>query len=270
MPEEGEAAQEAEHHGSPWPIVVGTGFGIMLISLALVGPVLLSPGFLLGLAVFGAGLGGWAHDDYRGRRVPHVPGERAGPEGTLEAFPARKAAMWVFLASEIMFFSGIIGGSWAVRVGAGEWVEPGAVLNVPLTALNTFILITSSLAMAEALHAVQEGKQQQLVYRLLLVLALGLFFISIQGFEYFTLIHEGLTPWSSPEGPAAYGATFFIQTGFHGAHVTGGLVALAYVTLKASRGAFTAENHETVELMGLYWHFVDVVWIFLFTIVYLV
>ncbi|MEE9592345.1 MAG: cytochrome c oxidase subunit 3, partial [Thermoplasmata archaeon] len=108
------------------------------------------------------------------------------------------------------------------------------------------------------------------VQRLLITLALGITFLSIQGVEYVGLIAEGLTPFASPVPPAAYGATFYIQTGFHGAHVTGGVIAMVYVTLKAMKGGFTAKNHDTVELMGLYWHFVDVVWIFLFTIVYLI
>ncbi len=184
--------------------------------------------------------------------------------------PTRKVAMWIFLASEIMFFSGIIGTSWAVRSGLPFWPGPGEVLNVPLTAINTFILITSSLTMAEALHAIRQGDQRALAMRLLLTLALGLTFLSIQAFEYVRLVEEGLTPWSSPLGPAAYGSTFFIQTGFHGGHVTGGVIALSYVTRKAFKGGFSKEKHNTVELMGLYWHFVDVVWIFLFTIVYLI
>ncbi len=126
--------------------------------------------------------------------------------------------------------------------------------------------------MAEALHAIRQGDQRALAMRLLLTLALGITFLSIQAFEYVRLVEEGLTPWNSPVGPAAYGSTFFIQTGFHGGHVTAGVIALSYVTRKAfkGKGGFTKEKHNTVELMGLYWHFVDVVWIFLFTIVYLI
>ena len=261
--------EEPEVHGSPWPIAVALGFGLIFASLGVYGTALVNPLFLLGIVVFAGSVGGWVWDDFRGRRIPHVPGEAKGEEGTLLAFPTRKAAMWIFLASEIMFFSAIIGGSWAVRAASASWPAPGEVLNVPLTALNTFILITSSLVMAEALHAIHQGNQKALVQRLLITLALGITFISIQGFEYVSLILHGLTPFSSPVPPAAYGSTFFIQTGFHGAHVTGGIVAMTYVLLKARKGKFTAKRHGTVELMGLYWHFVDVVWIFLFTIVYL-
>ncbi|MFQ5908521.1 MAG: heme-copper oxidase subunit III [Thermoplasmata archaeon] len=262
--------EDEEHHGSPWPIAVALGFGLIFASLGVYGTALLNPLFFLGLAVFAGAVGGWVYDDFRGRRVPYVPGEMKGEAGTLQAFPTRKAAIWIFLASEIMFFGGIIGASWAVRAASGTWPAPGEILNVPLTALNTFILIASSLVMAEALHAIKQGNQKALVQRLLITLALGITFLSIQGTEYVILIAEGLTPFASPVPPAAYGATFFIQTGFHGAHVTGGVIVMAYVTLKARKGGFTAKNHDTVELMGLYWHFVDVVWIFLFTIVYLI
>ncbi len=260
-PEEG----PEEVHGSHWPILVALGAGITFGGFALMNFLI-----FVGLAVFLGAVVGWAYDDYRGRRVPHVPGVREGEEGTLEEFPPRKVAMWIFLASEIMFFGAIIGGSWAVRSGLSAWPAPGVVLNVPLTAINTFILITSSLTMAEALHAIRQGDPRAAAMRLLFTLALGVTFLSIQAFEYVRLVEDGLTPWSSPVGPAAYGSTFFIQTGFHGGHVTGGVIALIYVTRKAFKGAFTKTRHNTVELMGLYWHFVDVVWIFLFTIVYLI
>lgn len=265
MPAEEGVPAEEEVHGSPWPILVGLGLGATFLGLGLQNFVI-----YVGVVVFAVGLGGWIYDDYLGRRVPHVPGVREGAEGTLEGFSPRKAAMWLFLASEIMFFSGIIGASWATRAASVTWVAPGEVLNVPLTALNTFILITSSLTMAEALRAARLGDQRALRLRLLLTLALGITFVSIQAFEYVSLALEGLTPSSSPVGPAAYGMTFYVQTGFHGAHVTGGIVAMSYVTRKAFRGAFAGGKSGTVELMGLYWHFVDVVWIFLFTIVYLI
>ena len=262
--------EDEEVHGSPWPIVVALGFGLLMASLGVYGTALLNPLFLIGIAVFAGAVVGWVWDDFRARRIPYVPGEMKGEEGTLQAFPTRKAAMWIFLASEIMFFSAIIGGSWAVRAASATWPAPGEILNVSLTALNTFILITSSLTMAEALHAIQQGNQKAFVQRLLITLILGIAFISIQGFEYISLIAEGLTPFSSPIPPTAYGSTFYIQTGFHGAHVTGGIIAMTYVMLKARKKKFTAKDHGTVELMGLYWHFVDVVWIFLFTIVYLI
>jgi len=140
--------------------------------------------------------------------------------------------------------------------------------------LNTFILICSSLTMVEALAAIErDDKVKHRVY-LLATLLLGITFLSIQAFEYQHLYFgEGLTFTHAPLGSGVnplYGPTFYAQTGVHGSHVTAGVLALAYVTRKAFKGGFTKENHEAIELVGLYWHFVDVVWIFLFTIVYLV
>jgi len=255
----------AAHHGSIWPLVAGFGAAIgyagLVTSTTILG---------LGIIVFAAGVGGWIRDDLRS---PSSPFYGSSPEtpGVVRV-SARKLATWVFLATEVMFFTAIIGGSWAFRLRTANWAEPGEVLNVPLTGLNTFILIVSSLTMVEALAAIERGNVKQLRRFLGLTLLLGIVFLSIQGYEYVKLFfEEGLRFSSAPDGiNPLYGSTFFIQTGVHGAHVTGGVLALAYLNAKAHRGGFTKENHEAVELVGLYWHFVDVVWIFLFTIVYLI
>ncbi len=226
----------------------------------------------LGVLLFAAGVAGWLRSDLQ------TPSR--ADYGTVEARPglvrvsARKLAVWLFLATEIMFFSAIIGASWALRVRTGNWAAPGEVLNVPLTGVNTFILICSSLTMVEALAAIERGNQSRLKFLLLATLLLGITFLSIQGFEYRYIklfFEEGLTFTTAPGGRnPLYGSTFYIQTGVHGSHVTGGVLAMGYATFRAFRGGFTKENHEAVELIGLYWHFVDVVWIFLFTIVYLI
>ena len=178
----------------------------------------------------------------------------------------RKMGMWMFLFSEVMFFTGLIGASLGLRAHQSSWPSPGEVLNVPLTALNTFILICSSMTMVEALRGARMGNLRYMRAFLLLTMLLGIVFIGIQAREYTLLFFEkGLTPTSS-----TFGAAFYAQTAFHGGHVTAGIVALGFVNWKARRGDYTKEAHEGVELMGLYWHFVDVVWIFLFTIVYLI
>jgi heme/copper-type cytochrome/quinol oxidase subunit 3 len=192
---------------------------------------------------------------------------KASPGETIFAGTSlRKVGMWMFLFSEVMFFTGIIGGSLSLRSHEGTWPAPGQFLNVPLTALNTFILICSSMTMVEALRGAQMGDERRMRAFLLLTMLLGMVFLGIQGREYFLLFFQrGLRPTSS-----VYGATFYLQTGFHGGHVTAGVVALAYVNLKAWRGGYPKGSHEGIELMGLYWHFIDVVWIFLFTLVYLI
>ena len=261
----GHGAAPAAHHGSLWPFVLGFGAAIgyagLVMDLRILG---------LGVVIFVAGALGWLRDDVRSPSRADY-GTLIAPASVVRV-SSRKLATWLFLATEIMFFSAIIGVSWSLRVRSADWAEQGEVLNVPLTGLNTFILICSSLTMVEALAAAERGNQKQLKLFLAATLALGITFLSIQGFEYLKLFfEEGLTFTSAP-GPIndLYGSTFYIQTGVHGSHVLAGVLAMAYTTIKAFRGGFTKENHEAVELVGLYWHFVDVVWIFLFTIVYLI
>ena len=201
-----------------------------------------------------------------------------------------KLGMWVFLASEVMFFGALIGTYIILRFSVSEaWAAPGAVLNVPLTALNTFLLICSSVSMVKAFAAIAAGDQKNLRFWLLATILGGATFVGVQVFEYVTLVGHGLTPGGYREGsliaehaladPVKYGAataglygsTFFTMTGFHGFHVTCGVVSMTYLFFtKALPGKYTPQDYRGIEAVGLYWHFVDLVWIVLFTIVYLV
>ncbi len=184
-----------------------------------------------------------------------------------------KLGMWIFLLSEIMFFTSLIGSYIILRFAHPEhWADPGVVLNVPLTAVNTFLLICSSVTMVKAFAAIEHGDQKGLKLWLLATILIGASFVGVQMYEYVGLIHEGFVPniaAYAAEGSNLYGATFYTMTGFHGAHVTIGVLCLIFVLFRAMRGAYTAESYGGVEIIGLYWHFVDLVWIILFTIVYL-
>ena len=186
----------------------------------------------------------------------------------------KKLGMWVFLLSEIMFFTSLIGSYIILRFAHPDhWTEPGVVLNVPLTALNTFFLICSSVTMVKAFAAIQQGDQKGLQRWLLATILIGASFVGIQIIEYTALVHEGFVPaldFYTSEGGPLYGATFYAMTGFHGAHVSIGVLCLIFVYIQSLRGAYTVADHEGVEVIGLYWHFVDLVWIILFTIVYLI
>ncbi len=184
---------------------------------------------------------------------------------TWQGIPTTKFAMWLFLASEVMFFAGLIGAYIVLRGGAPEWPVVSNILNVPLVAGNTFILIVSSVTMVQALAAIEDGRQGRMRNMLIATGVLGIIFLSIQAFEWSALLGEGTTVSTD-----LFGSVFFTLTGFHGLHVLGGVLAILYTISKALRGHFTQADHRGVELMGLYWHFVDVVWIFLFTIVYLI
>jgi heme/copper-type cytochrome/quinol oxidase subunit 3 len=197
-----------------------------------------------------------------------------------------KLGMWIFLGSEVMFFTALIGSYIILRFGSPEqWTAPGEILNVPVTAVNTFLLICSSVTMVKAFAAIQEGDQHRLKMYLLATVAIGASFVGVQIYEYTALIHEGFLPsgyaagselaqhaadGDLPASIAIYGSSFYTMTGFHGFHVSLGVLCMAFVTWKAFRGKYTKEDHRGVEIIGLYWHFVDLVWIILFTIVYLV
>lgn len=177
-----------------------------------------------------------------------------------------KLGMWVFLLSEIMFFTALIGSYLILRVAhPPAWKPPGEVLNVPLTAANTFLLICSSVTMVKAFASAQAGAQKAMRWWLVATVVIGAGFVGVQIYEYWHLIHDGFVP---SEG--LYGSTFYTMTGFHGFHVTVGVICMMFVTWKAFRGKYTATDHRGVEVIGLYWHFVDLVWIILFTIVYLI
>lgn len=174
-----------------------------------------------------------------------------------------KLGMWMFLASEVMFFTALIGAYLAFRI-SGQAVVPTEDMNLPLAALNTFLLIVSSFTVVLAFDAIEDGDQSRFIAFLLASLALGTIFVGIQAVEWTELLNHGVTPDSS-----LFGTTFYVLTGFHGLHVIIGLLWLAFVLLKAFRGDFSQHNNVGVETFGLYWHFVDIVWIILFTIIYL-
>jgi cytochrome c oxidase subunit 3/cytochrome o ubiquinol oxidase subunit 3 len=204
-----------------------------------------------------------------------------------------KLGMWVFLGSEVMFFTALIGSYIILRFAhPSSWADPGQVLNVPVTAINTFFLICSSVTMVKAFAAVQDGDQKWLCLWLLATVIIGATFVAIQVFEYVQLFHHGFLPSGYREGAeltekaaqgvsfkggralpqsvGLYGSTFYTMTGFHGFHVTSGVLCMLYVLWRALQGKYTSTDHRGVEVIGLYWHFVDLVWIVLFTIVYLI
>jgi cytochrome c oxidase subunit 3 len=217
-----------------------------------------------------------------GAMSPPFPAERG-----IEVYN-KKLGMWIFLASEVMFFAALIGSYVILRFGAtGDWAKPGIVLNIQITAFNTFLLICSSVSMVKAYAAIQDGYPDKMKFWLLMTILGGATFVGIQVFEYIHLVEHGFVPSGVREGshiaelvangtlPAAtmglYGSTFFTMTGFHGFHVTCGVISMLFLYLfKALPGKYSAQDFGGIEVVGLYWHFVDLVWIILFTIVYLV
>jgi len=183
--------------------------------------------------------------------------------GKLLGLDHRKLGMWLFIASEVMFFGGLIAAFLTFKLGTPS--TDSALLNVAQVGVNTFVLLTSSFTVVLALSAIRAGDQRGLRAFLGLTILLGAAFLSGQAFEFASLYREGLTLTSG-----VFGSSFFTLTGFHGLHVFIGVVWALRNLIKAMRGGYRAETSIGIELFGLYWHFVDIVWIVLFTIIYLI
>lgn len=186
-------------------------------------------------------------------------------EATATGLNSRKLLMWTFLASECLFFGSLISSYLAYRGKSQTGPYPAETFDIPFTSVSTFVLLMSSLMMVLALAAVQRGDLRGTKIWLLATALLGTTFLGGQYFEFTTFYREGL--WLPTN---LFGTTFFVLTGFHGAHVTIGVIWLLSLWVQAMRGQLRQEHSLNVEIAGLYWHFVDVVWIVIFTVVYLI
>jgi cytochrome c oxidase subunit 3 len=192
-----------------------------------------------------------------------------------------KAMMWIFLLSDTFIFSCFLTGYMTVRVSTTvPWPNPsevfalhvgGADIPLLLIAIMTFVLISSSGTMAMAVNFAYRRQRRQCALLMLATALFGIMFVSMQAFEWTKLIlDEGVRPWGNPMGAAQFGSTFFMITGFHGLHVSCGVIYLLVVATKVLRGRYEASgNYQIVEIAGLYWHFVDLVWVFIFALFYL-
>ena len=186
----------------------------------------------------------------------------------------RKLLMWLFLASECLFFGGLIGTYLLYRNSSVappcptdcvfDGVTHAGLYDIPFTSVSAFVLLMSSVTMVLALAAIQRNDRRGLQIWLAATALLGMTFLAGQAFEFTEFYNEGLTLNSN-----LFGTSFFVLTGFHGAHVSVGVLILLSLWIMARRGRITSENALNVELAGLYWHFVDIVWIVIFTLVYL-
>jgi len=189
------------------------------------------------------------------------------------AVPWSKLMMWLFLLSDAFTFAALLTGYAAMRLTGGTWPAQGDFFNITtVVGPMTFILICSSATMAVAVGSARRGDLRTAARFLALTVLGGLLFLGMQAFEWAGFIREGarLTGFVG-EGaagiPRAFPATFFVITGFHGSHVTSGVIYLLVKFFQTRRGRASAES---IEVAGLYWHFVDLVWVFIFTLLYLV
>ncbi|MEO9613577.1 MAG: heme-copper oxidase subunit III family protein [Nitratireductor sp.] len=200
-----------------------------------------------------------------------------------------KAMMWIFLLSDTFVFGCFLLSYMTARMSTTvAWPNSsevfalhmfGADIPLILIAIMTFVLISSSGTMAMAVNFAYRRNRRMTVILMLFTALMGATFVGMQAFEWTKLIQEGVRPWGNPWGAAQFGSSFFMITGFHGTHVTIGVIFLLIVARKVwrgdydrgQRGFFTSRrgDYEQVEIMGLYWHFVDLVWVFIFAFFYL-
>ncbi|MDQ1481535.1 MAG: hypothetical protein QOI44_2396, partial [Actinomycetota bacterium] len=198
-----------------------------------------------------------------------VPGGVATDHGphhaTNTGMSNEKVAMWAFLGSECLLFGALISTYLLYRGKSVSGPTPKQIYDIPYTSVSSFVLLMSSLTMVLALAAIQRGDHRRLRIWLLATAFFGMTFIAGQVYEFTEFYREGLHL-----GTNLFGTTFFVLTGLHGAHVTIGIVWLLSLWGRSVQGSLPQERHEAVEIAGLYWHFVDVVWIFIFTAIYLI
>lgn len=182
--------------------------------------------------------------------------------GARQGIDTALVGMLLFIASEIMFFAGLFGAYFNIRAEHTVWPPQGFELDLGLAAVLTVILVSSSFTMQYAVSCIRKGDRTGMVRAMTVTVILGVIFLCGQLYDYASLgfgISSGV-----------YGTLFFTMTGFHGAHVLGGVIGMSVVLLRGINGQFSAKHHTAVEAVSIYWHFVDVVWIFLFTLVYLI
>lgn len=187
------------------------------------------------------------------------------PHATYTGLDNVKLAMWAFLGSECLFFGSFISAYLLYKNRTGDGPKSADIYDIPYTSVSSFVLLMSSLTMVLALAAIQRGDSRRMRIWLLATALLGSTFIGGQIYEFTTFVHEGLTLKVSP-----FGTSFFVLTGFHGTHVLIGILMLLSLVGMSLIGKLPPKDAKKVEMVGLYWHFVDVVWIVIFTVVYLI
>jgi len=180
-----------------------------------------------------------------------------------------KLGMWIFLAGDAVGFGTLLASYGAMRATSADWPNPYDALGINLTAFMTFLLICSSVTMVKALEWLGRGDRLRCRWFLFYTAVGGALFVSLQAYEWSKLIHEGLHINGNPWGASLFGTSFFLVTGFHGLHVTGGVLYLLSMIRYVTNRPDPAASYNAVEISGLYWHFVDLVWIMVFTFMYL-
>jgi cytochrome c oxidase subunit I+III len=250
--------QQEERRTTLMPLIIAAGVAVIFLGLVVFIPLMVAGIIIVAIAILKVFKDG-SEEKYAAKEEQ--------PEETypLERANKEKIGMWVFLMSEILIFGSLITAYIYVRLNTPAWPPAAQTHNAILGMVNTIILLTSSLAIILALYSIRAGNVRGLKIGLISTFGLGLTFLIIKlGFEWPELYSKGFTITSGLPG-----STYYLLTGVHAVHVAVGLVAVGYLILRAFNGGFSVDKHSGVENVGLYWHFVDIVWMFLFPLFYL-
>lgn len=241
------------------PVILAAGIALVLFGLVIFLPLAVAGAIIVGAALFKLFKDG-AEEKYAEFK------ESLEEKWPLDFLSKEKLGIWVFLVSEILIFGSLIVAYAFVRLSSNSWPVATQTHNVILGMSNTIILLTSSLAMVFGLYSIRGGNIKGLRIGLVSTFGLGATFLAIKlGYEWPQYYRNGFTISSGLPG-----STYFLLTGLHAAHVGAGLVAVGYLLFRSFHGGFTSTKHSAVENIGLYWHFVDIVWMFLFPLFYLI
>jgi cytochrome c oxidase subunit I+III len=248
-----------ERKSSYTPIILGAGIALVLFGIVVFLPLAIAGAVVIGAAVF------MLFKDGANEKFAEFK-ESLEEKWPLEFLSKEKLGIWLFLMSEILIFGSLIVAYAYVRLSSSSWPVATQTHDVILGMFNTIILLTSSLAMIYALYSIRAGNIKGLRIGLVSAFILGASFLVIKlGVEWPQYYRNGFTISSGLPG-----STYFVLTGLHAVHVGGGLVGVGYLIFRSFRGGFTSTKHSAVENIGLYWHFVDIVWMFLFPLFYLI
>ena len=257
MTENYESSEEKK--SSLTPLIIAGGLAILFFGLVVYIPLAIGGAVVLAIGVFIL-----FRDSVEGKFADLK--ESVEEKWPLEFLSKRKLGVWIFLLSEILIFGSLIIAYTFVRFSSISWPVATQVHNVTLGMINTIVLLTSSLAIIFAFVSIRMGNIKGLKIGLFSTFGLGVAFLVIKlGIEWPAYYRNGFTISSGLPG-----STYFVLTGLHACHVAGGLVAVGYLIVRTYQGGFTKTNHSAVENIGLYWHFVDIVWMFLFPLFYLI
>ncbi len=254
-----EEYDHSEGKSSFMPIIISAGVAILLLGLVIYIPLFVAGFIIIAVALLKVFKDGSEEKFAKSE-------ETYGEAWPLERSSREKIGVWIFLTSEILIFGSLIAAYVYVRANSASWPVASQTHNVIIGMVNTIILLTSSLSMVLALYSIKTGNTTGLKIGLGSAFVLGATFLAIKlGIEWPELIRKGFTISSGLPG-----STYFVLTGVHAIHLAAGMVAVAYLMIRAFSGGFTISKHSGVENVGLYWHFVDVVWMFLFPLFYLI